>query len=101
MPSRHELGPALLLAASLLISSGAAEAGLDRECVLRLAETAEDAMTLAEIRKACRSEAAAAGDASGVQTEACSDRGVRPGSAAGPADVQPSPSSRMRDRVPG
>jgi len=45
-----------------MFAAGAAEAGLDRDCVLRLAETADDAMTLADIRKACRSEGQAAAD---------------------------------------
>ena len=39
----------LMVAAPVL----AADAGLDQACVLRLAETADDAMTLAEIRMQC------------------------------------------------
>jgi len=54
MPSRYAFGPALLLALSLSIPAGAAETGLDQACVLRLADTADDSMTLAEIRQTCR-----------------------------------------------
>ena len=42
--------------AGLLAMAGAvhaAESGLDQACVIRLAETADDAMTLAEIRRQC------------------------------------------------
>jgi len=56
MPSRYALGPALLLAISGLMTTGDTEAGLDRDCVMRLAETAADSMTLADIRQACRIE---------------------------------------------
>ena len=47
----------LLLTCCLLSPLHAAEPGLDRDCVLRLAETGEDAMTLADIRQACRAGA--------------------------------------------
>ena len=47
----------LLLSFCLLTSLHAAEPGLDRDCVLHLAETGEDAMTLADIRQACRAGA--------------------------------------------
>jgi len=63
MPSRKELGPALLLAALLSIVAGPALAGLDADCVLRLVETADDSMTLADIRQACRSEVLVSADA--------------------------------------
>lgn len=67
MPPQIEVGPALLLTFALLIGpaipAGALGAPLDRDCVLRLADTADGSMTLAEIRQACRSEAETAADA--------------------------------------
>ena len=46
--------PALLVAAIALLGAVPAWAELDAECVLRLAETATDEMTLAELRAQCR-----------------------------------------------
>jgi phospholipase A1 len=67
MPPRIEFGPALLLVIALAIGpatpAGAAGAPLDRDCVLRLADTADGSMTLTEIRQACRSEAETAAGA--------------------------------------
>ncbi len=52
-PARTSSCLPLLLTSCLLTPLHAAEPGLDRDCVLRLAETGEDAMTLADIRQAC------------------------------------------------
>lgn len=52
-PARTASCLSLLLTFCLLTSLHAGEPGLDRDCVLRLAETGEDAMTLADIRQAC------------------------------------------------
>jgi phospholipase A1 len=43
-----------LLTGCLLTSLQAADSGLDQDCLLHLAETGDDAMTLADIRLACR-----------------------------------------------
>jgi phospholipase A1 len=53
-PARTCTGLPLLLSCCLLNPLHAAEPGLDRDCVLRLAETGKDAMTLADVRLACR-----------------------------------------------
>ena len=52
-----------MLALFLSVATDAAEAGLDQDCVMRLAETGDDSMSLAEIRQACRGDGAAAADA--------------------------------------
>ena len=79
----------LLLSGCLVFPAGLAAAELDRSCVLRLAETGEATMTLAEIRRVCGDDAETApghpaGPASGAEENAASeeraaDRGAEPG----------------------
>ena len=66
--------PALLVAAIALLGAVPAWAELDAECVLRLAETATDEMTLAELRAQCRLP----GDDAGQAPLAVSDDEVMP-----------------------
>jgi len=78
------LGLSWLLAGSPVESAFAAEAQLDSSCVLRLAETADGAMTLEELRQRC---AAAAGSLRDAPAEIAN----RAEGAAEPAESSPGP----------